>query len=317
MSEPEVLRFDGWVDRCLYDPLIGFYATGRGRAGRRGDFLTSPEVGPLFGASLARALDEWWDALGQPARFPVVDAGAGPGTLLKALALASPRCAEVWQLRAVDVAPGMQPDLGDVEGGVVIANELLDNLPFRVLDHAHDNAWSEVFVAFDEGGVREVLRPASDVPDRFLGLPAGRLPWLEAAGRWVGEVLERQPACLLVFDYGRPSTGELMARGGWLRTYRRHERGSDPYRQPGQWDLTTDVGFDQLPAPSELATQAEVLRRYGIDQLVDEGRAHWQRHAAHPDLTAMRMRSRVREAEALLDPDGLGGWMVATWASDK
>ena len=59
------LPFDAFVEAALYDPDDGFYAT-RGAAGRRGDFLTCPEVGPLFGAVLARALDAWWDELGTP-----------------------------------------------------------------------------------------------------------------------------------------------------------------------------------------------------------------------------------------------------------
>ena len=50
------MAFEAWVEACLYDPDGGFYAAG-GAAGRRGDFITSPEVGPLFGAVVARWLD--------------------------------------------------------------------------------------------------------------------------------------------------------------------------------------------------------------------------------------------------------------------
>ena len=60
------LRVDEFLERALYDPAAGFYGAGRGRAGRRGDFLTSPEVGPLFGAVLARAIEGWWDEAGRP-----------------------------------------------------------------------------------------------------------------------------------------------------------------------------------------------------------------------------------------------------------
>ena len=67
------VAFSTFVERALYDAGDGFYATG-GRAGRGGgDFLTSPEVGPLFGAVLARALDAWWDELGRPDPFVVVE----------------------------------------------------------------------------------------------------------------------------------------------------------------------------------------------------------------------------------------------------
>jgi SAM-dependent MidA family methyltransferase len=80
---PDGLRpLSAVLEAALYDPATGFYETG-GRAGRRGDFLTSPEVGPLFGAVVARALDRWWDGLGRPDPFVVVDAGAGPGTLAR------------------------------------------------------------------------------------------------------------------------------------------------------------------------------------------------------------------------------------------
>jgi len=133
------------VDVALYDPTYGFYATG-GRAGRRGDFLTSPEVGPLFGAVVARALDAWWRAAGEPPRCTVVDAGAGPGTLARAIRAAAPACGPALRYVLVErsaaqralhdplVADGRgavrsQAELPDeVEGPcAVLANELLDN----------------------------------------------------------------------------------------------------------------------------------------------------------------------------------------------
>ena len=71
--------YDEVVEALLYDPDHGFYGAGRGRAGRvGGDFLTSPEVGPLFGAVLARMLDDWWEELGRPHPYVVAEAGAGP-----------------------------------------------------------------------------------------------------------------------------------------------------------------------------------------------------------------------------------------------
>ena len=86
MDEP--VRFDEWMDRALYGPE-GFYNAG-GKAGRRGDFITSPEVGPLFGAVLARMIDAEWRRLGEPSSFTVVDAGAGPGTLSRGILSAEP-----------------------------------------------------------------------------------------------------------------------------------------------------------------------------------------------------------------------------------
>ena len=86
------LPYDAFIEAALYDPDGGFYATG-GSAGRRGDFLTSPEIGPLFGAVLAHAIDSWWDEVGQPDPFVVVEAGAGPGALARAVLAERPRCA--------------------------------------------------------------------------------------------------------------------------------------------------------------------------------------------------------------------------------
>jgi SAM-dependent MidA family methyltransferase len=63
----------------------GFYTTG-GRACRRGgDFISSPEVGPLFGKVIARVFDARWKEMGSPSRFDVVECGAGPGTLARSI----------------------------------------------------------------------------------------------------------------------------------------------------------------------------------------------------------------------------------------
>ena len=99
----------------------------------------------------------------------------------------------------------------------------------------------------------------------------------------------------------------------WLRTYAGHERGGHYLAEPGSQDITCEVPLDQLPAPDALRTQAQWLELHGITALVDEGRRHWEEHASAPDLTALRMRSRISEAEALTDPSGLGAFLVAEW----
>ncbi len=311
-------RFDDYVERCLYDPRSGFYAAGVGSAGRRrGDFVTSPEVGPLFAEVVARALDHWWEERGRPEVLPVFDVGTGPGTLARGLAEADGPSAAARRVEGIDRGQHL-PD--DLSGAIVVANELLDNLPFRVLERTTDG-WDEVWVATDDdGGPAEVLRPLDD-PPATVGALTGldelavgvRIPVLDRARGWLHDVLGRGPAVVLVIDYGGAATAELARRGGWLRTYRAHERGDDPYRDPGRWDITTDVAVDQLPAPDELLDQATFLRRFGIEALVDEGRRQWEANAAAPDLAAIRMRSRTPEAAALLDPSGLGSWLVGLW----
>jgi SAM-dependent MidA family methyltransferase len=124
---------------------------------------------------------------------------------------------------------------------------------------------------------------------------------------------------VIVLDYAVDTTAELAVRPWreWLRTYRRHERGGHYLTAPGEQDLTTDVPLDQLPAPDERWTQAEFLRQWGIGELVEEGQRVWAAGAAQPDLAALTMRSRVREAEALLDPTGLGAHTVAVWRAPQ
>src|SRR5205823_9727003 len=92
--------------RALYGPG-GFFTSGRG-AGRQRDFITSPELGPLFGAVLARALDRWWDDLGRPDPYTVVEFGSGTGALAAAIRVAGPRCRDALhyvELEHADAPP--------------------------------------------------------------------------------------------------------------------------------------------------------------------------------------------------------------------
>ena len=103
-----------------------------------------------------------------------------------------------------------------------------------------------------------------------------------------------------------------------MRTYRGHDRGTHPLHAPGTQDITCDVAIDQLAAvrpPDFVRTQAQFLTAHGIDALVEEGRRIWGARAARPDLEALAMRSRIREAEALGDPAGLGAFTVLEWVT--
>lgn len=321
-------RFDDYVERALYHPERGFYASG-GRAGRRGDFLTSPEVGPLFGAVLARALDTWWRDLGEPDPYTVVEVGAGPGTLARAVLAAAPDCAPVLRYVTVERSaaqraqhPGTVEARADLPDepitGVVLANELLDNVAFRLVERAGEG-WSEVHV--QDGA--EVLVPLDGTPPSVLSaldVPVGaRVPVQEQAAAWLADALALvERGRVVVIDYA-DTTASMADRppAEWLRTYRGHERGGDPLVAPGTQDITVEVAVDQLAAvrpPDEDRSQAGFLRAHGIDGLVAEGRRVWGERAHLGDLAAIRSRSRVPESEALLDPAGLGAFRVLQWA---
>ena len=344
----EPLRFDAFMELALYGEPDGFYASGGGAGRRGGDFLTSVEVGPLFGRLVARLADRCWEDLGRPADFALLDAGAGRGTLARSILAARPTCAGALRYVLVersamlrrehehllDRAPApcasveSLPDLpvGPITG-VIVANELLDNLPCRLLERTA-GGWAEVYATAVASGdpsvLVETLRPVSPdlqataaalAPDAPVG---GRIPLAPAAVEWVGRALRLlRRGSLVVIDYTDDSAS-LAARPPWewVRTYRRGVRGHEPLHRPGSADITVEVPLDQILAVHPTAgvcNQAQFLRSLGIDDLVAEGRARWHERAAVGDLEALKARSRVHEAEALCDPAGLGAFTVAVW----
>jgi SAM-dependent MidA family methyltransferase len=364
------IPFDAFVDAALYDPVDGFFARGRG-AGRAGrDFVTSPEVGSLFGALVCRALDDAWDTLGAPDPYLVVEAGAGNGRLARDVLRAAPRCARALRLVLVErsralrdeqrerleiepVEDALGPALPGADGeaplpveragpivtaldelpaigleGVVLANELLDNLPFRLVERSA-TGWQEVRVGVDDAGTLvEVMVPAPvelavEAEESTAGVvvaPGTRLPLPTGLGAWLAEcagMLRR--GYLVVIDYA-DDVASVAARGqsGWLRTYGHHARGAPALEAPGEQDITYDVPAEALRLAAARVglrlvaetTQADWLRSLGIDALVEEARAAWRERAHVGDLDAVTARSRVGEADALLDPSGLGAHRV-------
>src|ERR1700690_286274 len=86
------ITYDRFVEVALYEPDVGFFASGRGAGRTAGDFITSPEVGSLFGACVARALDRSWREMAEPDPFVVIEAGAGNGRLARDVLRAEPAC---------------------------------------------------------------------------------------------------------------------------------------------------------------------------------------------------------------------------------
>jgi SAM-dependent MidA family methyltransferase len=320
------ITFEHYMGLALYGEG-GFYQDG-GKAGRRGDFITSPEVGPLFAAVIARFLDDCWNEMGCPSTFDVVEVGAGPGTLARGIFDAQPRCMSALKYVAVEISEAqraLHPSFVESKAdfpdrtihGVVLANELLDNLPFKLF--VFDGAWKEAFVALGDGGkFVEVLRRVDEVPGVLpKTAPLGsRAPIQTAAAQWLLDVSKKMSnGKVLVFDYCSESSGEIAVTPWreWLRTYKEHERGVHYLLDPGSQDITTQVMVDQMvvAVPGLSVTQqSEWLHTMGINELVSEGMQYWEAHKTSPDVAALKMRSRANEALALVSEDGLGSFTV-------
>ncbi len=354
----DAVRFDVYMDEALYG-ASGFYTRGGQPGSRDGDFATSVELGSLFGQCVAAYLDRAWHELGQPDPFVVVEGGAGRGTLCLDVLTHVVECSDALhyvmvervatQRRVAEARIGARgvvhpvaavPDLpsGPIVG-VVIANELLDNLPFRLLERS-SGGWLEVYVELAEpvtsaptdddvqataGIVTEVLQEAPAdaaamasalAPDAEMG---SRIPLQLKAAVWTRRALSLiSNGRVLIFDYGIRATAELAERpqSEWLRTYRSQRRGNNPLRAPGSADITCEVAFDQLPPGAVLLSQADWLTAAGIDELTPDARALWQRHRSSPTAAALAARALLEEAAALTDPAGMGAFWAAEWHVD-
>lgn len=387
-----LLGFDEFMEGALYDPATGFFgsvdddyraaggygrvpgsrsrsANGNGQAGgAHGDFITSPETGPLFGLLIARYLYRCWERIGCPDHFDVVEYAAGRGALAITVR-AAVREDDTWskfaaalryhmverserlrtmQTEHLDITPVGTIDPTTVgplfhshadgstlpsDADVVLANELLDNVPFALFERVGIDApdipdWLQVMVGEPGGSSNtwfEHLQPGDNedalllrrlAPDAPLGarapLQVRAADWLRGALDLVGSV-----GTVVVIDYCRNTADMAMVdQSEWLRTYCGHDRAGSPLECPGSRDITVDVAVDQLSLvrrPTENHSQADWLSDLGIDELVEEGREIWRASAAAPGLAAIRARSRVSEAEALCDPDGLGAFRVLIW----
>ena len=201
---------------------------------------------------------------------------------------------------------------------MIIANELLDNLPFRLF--VFDSQWQEAFVVERDGKFLEVLHAVKDAPAWLPQNPplGTRLPVQQQAQKWLASSLDLvEHGSLTILDYCMTTQiASTKPWRDWLRTYRQHELGGHYLSQPGEQDITSHVMIDQLEViakPTSISRQADWLIEHGLNTLVEEGRTYWQAHAAKPDLQAMLMRSRVSESESLCALDGLGNFTVLEW----
>jgi SAM-dependent MidA family methyltransferase len=276
-----MLRFDRYMQAVLYEPGLGYYMAGQQRFGAAGDFVTAPELSPMFGRCLAVQCAQWFET-GAPA--VIWEFGAGSGALAEQLIGAldasgrtdleyriielSPELKLRQQARLSNALPARLRErivwldhLPDAIEGVVVANELLDALPVRLFDWA-DGTVFERHVAVHTDGFQWQSVPAEADFERIVRQRLTASGWpLEAfesgycsevgeqAGAWLRSVGERlRRGALLLIDYGFPAREfyHPQRRTGTLNCHYRHRSHADPFWWPGLCDVTAHVDFSLL-----------------------------------------------------------------------
>jgi SAM-dependent MidA family methyltransferase len=313
--QSEIEKCGGWIpfarymELALYTPGLGYYSGGSAKFGGAGDFVTGPQISPLFGRVLARQFAEVLKQTGGG----ILELGAGTGLLasqildeLCILGIEAPySILEVsGELRAKqqELLAGHAVNWLDVLpekfSGIIFGNEVLDALPVHLV-HWSENGpmergtsldstpsplagegWGEgdSFIWQDQPFTDPVLHEKA----QSLDLPTGYVSEINlAAPALIRSLADRLEAGLLLFiDYGfsRSEYYHPQRHMGTLRAHYRHHALDDPFYLPGLCDLTAHVDFTAI-ADAGLesgldicgyTTQANFLMASGITRLLAE-----------------------------------------------
>lgn len=336
------ISFARYMELALYAPGLGYYAGGAhkfGDAQSGGDFLTAPELTPLFGQALARQVAQVLAA----SKPYVIEAGAGSGRLaadlllaLDALGHAPERYAilelsgELRARQAATIARHAPQFLDRVEwldalpekfSGCLIGNEVLDAMPTHTVVW-RENGLFEGGVALAENATGEQLtfaeRPASQTlidAAEILPVAAPYRGEISLAVRaWVAELAGRiECGAMILLDYGLPHR-ELyhpQRDGGTVRCHYRHRVHDDPLWYPGLSDITSHVdftavaeaGFDAGLSVLGYTSQAQFLINCGIGELLQEKLGSGE--TATTDTASANLRANGA-VSVLLSPNEMG-----------
>jgi SAM-dependent MidA family methyltransferase len=306
------MPFPRYVELALYAPQLGYYCAGARKLGREGDFVTAPEISPLFGAALARQAAE----LVAQGLDAILEVGAGSGALaasmLEELARLDrlPTHYFILELsadlreRSRDTLAARVPSLVERVAwlnqlppsfaGLVFGNEVLDAMPFAVV-RVYDGKVQEAGVVATDQGFDWAWRPAGaalvDAAQR-LQLPEGYQTEIgltaQAFMRTLGATLSR--GVVLFLDYGFPEREYYhpeRSRGTFACHYR-HRAHDDPFFLPGLQDITTHVDFTAI---------ANAAHSGGLDLLGYTTQAHF---LVNCGITDLLLRTRPEDAARYL-----------------
>ena len=343
------IPFARFMHLALYDPDGGYYRSDAARPGRSGDFITAPELHPIFGATLSGLVVETWERLGRPSPMTVREYGAGTGALAVAMlgALGGGPLAGAVDYEPVEVdgrrlvtlrerlaADGLADALVAATDavrpvdGIVLANEVLDALPVHRVRQVGARLREIAVGVGEDGSLVEVeIEPSTPALAGRLATEAIELvdgqtaeiclaldDWIAAAAAGLARGL------LVLIDYGAPAADlydPVRRRAGTLRAYVRQQVHDDPFRHIGRQDLTAHVDVTAVEAAARRAglttvgitTQAEALVGLGIE-------ARLRAIQADPE-TSLEAYLLVRSAlMRMLDPAAMGRFRVLAFGRD-
>jgi len=316
------------MELALYAPGLGYYSAGARKLGKGGDFVTAPEITPLYGQTLARQIRQVLEA----GFDEVLEVGAGSGalaaTVLEELERANvvPRNYLILELsadlreRSRDTLAARVPHLLERVAwlnrlppsfsGLVLGNEVLDAMPVDVV-RINGGKVEEGGVAVRNDRLAWSWRLASGellAATERLDLPEGYRTEIQLAARGflrsLSGVLEKGVALLI--DYGFPQKEYYHAqrREGTLMCHYRHQAHADPFFLPGLQDITSHVDFSAVAAAARegglelagYATQAQFLVNCGITEVMSRT----------PAEDTARYLPLANQANRLLSPAEMG-----------
>ncbi|NOX75923.1 MAG: SAM-dependent methyltransferase [Gammaproteobacteria bacterium] len=302
------ISFARYMELALYAPGLGYYSAGSRKFGEAGDFVTAPELSPLFSQCLARQIAEVNDAIAGGA---VLEVGAGSGIMaadilaelermecLPAHYLILERSAELHARQRDTLASRVPHLLERVQWldelptrgfrGVVVANELLDAMPVHLFEVGSTGAmergvvWVNDHFQWDVAAPDDMSPPlaarlnmlASSLPDGYQSeINLAAEAWIKSAA----DVLET--GALLLIDYGYSQHEYYLPErnAGTLMCHYRHRAHEDPFVYPGLQDITAHVDFTAMAEAGHSAgltvkgytTQACFLLSCGITELAE------------------------------------------------
>ena len=316
IAREQHITFRRFMELALYTPELGYYMNGLRKFGPDGDFITAPEISPLFSRCVARQCAQIIRVCDQPI---VLEAGAGSGVtaaevllelerldalpqryaILELSASLRARQHATLQARAAHLAARVVwlERLPEAPfEGVILANELLDAMPVHRI-HMQDDGATEQYVTWNGERFTWARGPLSDPALRATiaalpeDLPPGYTTEVNlAAAAWLrsfAPLLQR--GAFLLFDYGFPAHEfyHPQRTDGTLVCHYRHRVHNDPLTRVGLQDITSHVDFSALAHAAHdsglqvagFASQTHFLLSTGIDRLAATGGSdveHWR-----------------------------------------